>query len=72
MSETIQDLARWCLERITENPGITQEINELYILCTDEIEDENVSIQNEIDLCKQEVEALVQVHIRTFPDVNRR
>ena len=57
MIANLTDLHLWVKEQKTDNPELAEEIQDMYQLCLDEIE-QGESISNEIEHC---IEAIVQL-----------
>jgi len=53
----MEELAKWCVEFISKNPRKAKEVNDLFVLCQDEIE-AGESMENEIELCKNSINEL--------------
>ena len=54
----MKELAEYCLDVICKHPRLAKQINDLYVLCQDEIE-AGESETNEIELCKNSIEELL-------------
>jgi hypothetical protein len=54
----IKELATYCLDVISKYPNLAQEVNDLFVLCKDEIE-AGGSTQHEINLCISSIEDLI-------------
>ena len=57
--QTIQELAKWCQGHIEANPTLRIEINSLYELAVTETEDNEASVPHEIELCMDDVQAVI-------------